>query len=72
MSVKLARGPAERSARGTVSHGRWRISLVLPGVNLDPSPPSYLITVHYKGNNTTQQAITTRRIRIECERAGHN
>jgi len=70
--VKLPRGPAARSARGTVSHGRWRISLVLPGVNLDPVPPTYVITVHYEGDNTTHQATTTGRIRAESERAGLN
>jgi hypothetical protein len=70
--VKLPRGPAVRSARGTVSHGRWRISLVLPGVNLDAIPPTYVITVHYEGDNTTQQATTTGRIRAESERASLN
>ena len=44
--VKLPRGSAAPSAQRPapsaqrrVSHGRWRISLVLPGVNLDPVPP---------------------------------
>jgi hypothetical protein len=72
VSVKLPRGPAARSASGSVSHGRWRISRVLPGVNLDPVPPTYVITVHYKGDTTTRQATTTRRIRIESERSGLN
>jgi hypothetical protein len=72
VSVKLPRGPAARSARGSVSHGRWRISRVLPGVNLDPVPPIYVITVHYKGDTTTHQATTTRRIRIESEPSGLN
>lgn len=48
----------------------WRIFLVLPGVNLDPVPPLYLITVHYNGNATIQSASTSRRIRVESERTG--
>jgi hypothetical protein len=31
-----------------------------------------VITVHYEGDNTTQQATTTGRIRAESERAGLN
>ncbi len=72
VKVKLPRRSAAPSARGSVSHGRWRISLVLPGVNLDPVPPTYVITVHYDGDNSTQPATATRRIRIESERAGLN
>ena len=68
--VKLPRGAASGGKRAAVSHGRWRISLVLPGVNLDPVPPSYLITVHYGGDETTGSASTRRRIRLESERAG--
>jgi hypothetical protein len=68
--VKLPRGRASGRRRATVQHGRWRISLVLPGVNLDPIPPSYLITVHYGGDRTNQQANASRRIRLESERAG--
>ena len=44
--------------------------MVLPGINLDPVPPSYLITVHYSGDKTYQQATANRRIRLESERAG--
>jgi hypothetical protein len=43
---------------------------VLPGVNLDPVPPSYRITVYYSGDHNLQPATTTRRIRLESERAG--
>jgi hypothetical protein len=71
-NVKLPLGPARGGARATVMDGRWRISLVLPGVNLDPLPPSYQITAHYGGDATTEQAITKRRIRLESERAGLN
>ena len=68
--VKLPRGPAAGRARAHVHHGRWRINLALPGVNLDPLPPSYLINVHYSGDHNLQPATTTRRIRLETERAG--
>ena len=68
--VTLPRGPASGTARGTVSHGRWRVSMVLPGVNLDPNPPSYLITVRYGGDDTTAGASANRRIQLESERAG--
>ncbi len=44
--VTLPLGPAAGGARARVKHGRWRISLSLPGVNLDPVPPLYRITVH--------------------------
>jgi hypothetical protein len=37
---------------------------------LDPVPPSYLITVHYGGDWTTGQATTSRQIRLESERVG--
>ncbi len=70
VKVNLPRGPATASARGTVIRGRWRISLVLPGVNLDPVPPQYLITVRYGGDTATQPASTQRRVRLESERAG--
>jgi hypothetical protein len=70
VSARLPRGPIGRSTRGTISHGHWRISLVLPGVNLDPVPPSYLIAVQYSGDNATQSATTHRRVRLESERAG--
>lgn len=68
--VRLPLGPAVGGARARVKHGRWRISLVLPGVNLDPVPPLYLITVHYSGDHTHGQASARRRIRLESERAG--
>ncbi len=68
--VKLPRGPATRTARGAAHHGHWKIAVILPALNLDPTPPSYLITVRYGGNSTTQSATTTRRIRLESERAG--
>ena len=68
--VKLPRGRASGSDRAIVQNGRWRISLVLPGVNLDPTPPNYLITVHYSGDRTIKQASTSRRVRLESERAG--
>jgi hypothetical protein len=70
VSVKLPRGAAGASARGTVRQGRWQISLVLPGVNLDPLPPLYLITVRYDGDSATQPATTQRRVRLESESAG--
>ncbi len=72
VSVNLPYGSAARAAHGEVSHGRWRVSLVLPGVNLDPVPPSYLISVHYAGDRLTEAASTERRVRLESERAGLN
>ena len=68
--VKLPHGTQSGRKRSTVTHGRWRISLILPGVDLDPVPPSYLIKVHYTGDQTIRQANTSRRIRLESERAG--
>jgi YVTN family beta-propeller protein len=68
--VTLPLGPAAGGARARVKHGRWRISLSLAGVNLDPVPPLYLITVHYSGDHTHGQATARRRIRLESERAG--
>jgi hypothetical protein len=44
--------------------------MVLPGVNLDPRPPSYVITVRYSGDHNLQPATSKRRIRLESERAG--
>ncbi len=70
--VKLPRGSAVGRARAHVSHGRWRSSLVLPGINLDPVPPSYLITVRYNGQDDLLPATTSRRIRLESERADLN
>jgi hypothetical protein len=70
VTVQLPRGPTKRIARRTVVHSRWQLSLVLPGVNLDPGPPVYLITVRYGGDSATQPASIQRRIRLESERAG--
>lgn len=67
--VDLPRGTATRTARASANHGRWKISTILPGVNLDPIPPLYLITVQYGGDSTTQKATTTRHIRLESDRA---
>ena len=68
--VTLPRGRATGRARAKVDRGRWRISLILPGVNLDPIPPSYLINVHYSGDHNFDQAGSSRRVRLESERAG--
>jgi YVTN family beta-propeller protein len=68
--VRLPRAPAASGARARVNRGRWRISLVLPGVNLDPVPPLYRITARYSGDPTHRQANATRCIRLESERAG--
>jgi hypothetical protein len=65
-SLRTATG----GARARVDHGRWRISLPLPGVNLDPIPPLYQITIHYSGDHTHTHASATHRIRLESERAG--
>lgn len=70
--VMLPLGPAAGSARAKVNHGHWQISIVLPGVNLDPLPPSYLITVHYSGDHNIGPATAKQRIRLESERAGLN
>ncbi len=68
--VTLPRGRATGRARARVDRGRWRISLILPGVNLDPIPPSYLITVRFSGDDNFDQAGSSRRVRLESERAG--
>ena len=68
--VRLPLGPAAGGGQARINHGRWRISLVLPGVNLDPIPPNYLITVHYSGDRNHSQASAKRRIQLESERAG--
>jgi hypothetical protein len=68
--VRLPRRLASGTARTTINRGGWHISLVLPAVNLDPLPPSYLITVHYSGDRRTHRATASRRIRLESERAG--
>jgi CSLREA domain-containing protein len=69
-TVNLPDGRARRTARSRVRRGRWKISLVAPGVNLDPLPPRYLITVRYSGDRSLQPARTSRRVRlgIECAR----
>jgi CSLREA domain-containing protein len=67
-TVNLPDGRARGTARARVRGGRWETSLVAPGVNLDPLPPRYLITVRYSGTRTLQAARTRRRVRlgIEC------
>jgi predicted outer membrane repeat protein len=69
-AVKLPYGRAGGSARVKAKGGRWRVSLVLPGVNLDPLPPRYLLTARYSGDQNTEPATAKRRIRLESERAG--
>jgi hypothetical protein len=68
--VKLPGGPLNAAARTMAAGGRWRFSLVLPGVNRDPVPPSYLIVVQYGGGNSGAPVGTERRIRIESEPRG--
>ena len=70
VTAKLPRGPIIRAARGFVAGGHWHISLVLPGVNLDPVPPRYLIVVRYHGDHTIGPASARRLVRVESERAG--
>ena len=70
VTATLPRGPTMRAARRFVAGGRWHILLVLPGVNLDPLPPLYLIVVRYHGDHTIGQASAMHRIRVESELAG--
>ena len=69
VTAMLPRGETMRAAQGSVARGGWRVSLILPGVNLDPLPPRYLIIVRYHGDNTIRQASAARHIRVESERA---
>jgi len=71
-AVGLPLGRAHGSSRTAVHHGRWRISLVVPAVNLDPLAPDYLITIHYSGDPTHGQSTTSRHVRLESERSGLN
>jgi hypothetical protein len=71
-AVELPSGRATGAAQSKVSGGHWRVSLVLPGVNLDPLPPLYLLTARYSGDRTTAPATAKRRIRLESELAGLN
>jgi hypothetical protein len=59
-----------RSIYSAISHGRWKITLILPGVNQDPDPPLYTITAIYPGSIAIAAATRTRRIALEAERAG--
>jgi hypothetical protein len=68
--VKLLGRPVHAAARTTAAAGRWRFSLVVPGINLDPVPPSYLIVVEYGGANSWGPVTAERRIRVESEPAG--
>jgi len=69
VTAMLSRGETMRAVQGSVTSGSWRVSLILPGVNLDPLPPRYLITVRYHGDNTIRPAGAARHIRVESERA---
>ncbi len=69
-AVKLPYRRARGSTRVNVKGGRWRVSLVLPGVDLDPLPPRYLLAARYSGDQNTEPATAKRRIRLESERAG--
>ena len=70
--VRLPHGAATRLTRAKVRHGHWRISLIVPGVNLDPGPSTYLVAVHYEGGGATSPATTARRVMLEVESAGLN
>ena len=70
--LKLPSGRAAGTARANVNGGHWRVSLTLPGVNLDPVAPRYLLTARYSGDQTTAPATAERQIRLEIERAGLN
>ena len=69
VTAMLPRGETMRAAQGFVARGGWRVSLILPGVNLDPLPPRYLIIVRDHGDDTIRQATAARHIRVESERA---
>jgi YVTN family beta-propeller protein len=69
-AVRFPGGLASGTSHATVHHGRWRISLILPAINLDPLPPLYVITVQYNDDRTHQPASAHDRIRLEGERAG--
>jgi DNA-binding beta-propeller fold protein YncE len=69
VDARLPFGLTTGTASGRVTHGRWRVSLILAGVNLDPIPPSYLIVARYRRHRAAGPA-TTRRLRLESERAG--
>ena len=69
VTAMLPRGETMRAAQGSVARGGWRVSLILPGVNLDPLPPRYLIIARYHGDDTIRQASAARHIRVESERA---
>ena len=69
VTAMLPRGDTMRAAQGSVARGGWRVSLILPGVNLDPLPPRYLIIVRYHGDDAIRQASAARHIRVESERA---
>ena len=68
-TAMLPRGETMRAAQGSLTRGGWRVSLILPGINLDPLPPRYLLIVRYHGDDTIRQASAARHIRIESERA---
>jgi hypothetical protein len=67
--VKLPGRPVRAAVRTIAAAGRWRFSVVVPGINLDPLPPSYLIVVHYGGANSGGSVSAERRIRVESEPA---
>ena len=69
VTAMLPRGETMRAAQGSVARGGWRVSLILPGVNLDPPPPRYVIIVRYHGDDTIEPASAERHIRVESERA---
>jgi hypothetical protein len=69
VTAMLPRGGTMRAAQGSVARGGWRVSLILPGLNLDPLPPRYLMIVRYHGDDTIRQASAARHIRVESERA---
>lgn len=68
--VRLPRGPATRRAHAKVRHGHWRISLIVPGANRDPVPPSYLISLRYRRAGSAGADTARRRVRLGVERAG--
>jgi hypothetical protein len=52
-----------------IVHGRWRARLTVPGIDVDPRPPLYTITVSYGGKTTIKPGSATTRIRFEVEQA---
>jgi hypothetical protein len=70
VAVDLAGRVHTTAGHARAAHSRWHLTLTLPGIDSDPSAPTYTITATFGGSARVRGGRTKRQIRLEVEPAG--